>query len=171
MKADKDLNATAKEGVMLIGRATEGFIDKFTKAAATQTRRDGRLTIQAKDFAIVAKRHTEFQFAQDMIPMTIPASEALAKRTAREEEIKARQATLAAETSTSTIAKAFQKGKTSGGKAKGKVNVTADDPPVTNGNTNGAPDDHNRIPSSNGVATPNSNSAEPIASSAEMDTT
>jgi len=116
--------------------------------------------------------------------MTIPATEALAKRSVKEDEARTRAAALAAESGANTITKAFAKGKAAGGKGKGKANASeaqAEELLAPNGHSNGstsreATDSGNASRSVNGAGTPASDgmSADRNGSSTvsvDMDTT
>ncbi|TDL17700.1 histone-fold-containing protein [Rickenella mellea] len=70
IKADKarELPIIAKEAVVAISIATEGFIKRLGEASHKQAEREKRTTVQRRDIAAVIRRADEFAFLDDIIP-------------------------------------------------------------------------------------------------------
>ncbi|KAG8908431.1 hypothetical protein FRB99_006636 [Tulasnella sp. 403] len=131
MRADKELSNTSKEAVFLVSCATEAFVQRFARSINQQAHRESRLTIQQKDLASVVHRSPEYSFLQEIIPLPMPASLAVAKRQEKEAKKNAMPAN-------APIVKAFGSKATtsvsSKGKGKAKSNTSKD---KTDADTNG----------------------------------
>lgn len=72
MKLDGDVNQVANDAVILVAKATELFMDKFTREAYAQSVRKNRRTLKYEDVADARVNDPSLEFMKGVIP---PASE------------------------------------------------------------------------------------------------
>ncbi|TFK74879.1 hypothetical protein BDN72DRAFT_637296 [Pluteus cervinus] len=79
--------ALSKEGLFVLSIATEEFIKRLTLAGLRQANAGRRNSIAYKDMSASIHQYQELMFLKETIPITIPLSEALELRAAREQEL------------------------------------------------------------------------------------
>ncbi|GJJ79060.1 DNA polymerase epsilon subunit 4 [Entomortierella parvispora] len=87
IKEDKDIGLVSNDAVFLISLATEYFLESFTQKAFNLAKIEKKKSVFYKHLATAVTQHDSLEFLQDVIPKTMPLSEALERRqTAMEQE-------------------------------------------------------------------------------------
>ncbi|PWN50223.1 histone-fold-containing protein [Violaceomyces palustris] len=83
IKADREVDICSREATFLITIATEMFIKKFADEAYTNARLDKRKIVQYKDISKAVIQNEYLEFLKEIVPPSMPLSQALAHRQAK----------------------------------------------------------------------------------------
>ncbi|KDQ62431.1 hypothetical protein JAAARDRAFT_203570 [Jaapia argillacea MUCL 33604] len=77
----------SKEALFMVSIATEEFLKRLAQAGHHRALSERRSTITYHDMAMAAQEHPQFALLQDAIPLPLPLSVALERRSAKEKAI------------------------------------------------------------------------------------
>ncbi|PWN25279.1 histone-fold-containing protein, partial [Jaminaea rosea] len=78
--SDPDVDACGKEATFAIGKACEIYIHHLVESAYTQARLDKRKAVVYRDVSRAIKSTPHLEFLMDVVPQSIPLSQALTER-------------------------------------------------------------------------------------------